>query len=237
MTGWAPTNTVASLGSYNASGNFAIMGFSSAAGQNGLSLFGFIGVTDPTDSVAAILLNAGKKSGTAQQALGTSETTFQLVNGGIGSQITVLGSGNVGIGVTTPSSLLHIFGAGSGNNVTYTKYTCGDGGDIRVGKKEGVSNDAIFGTWSNNDVLFYANSAERMRITLAGNVGIGETPTSSIGWARILTLNGNNVGDTAYILKKTGSAQEIAFGTDGSNLYVDVAGAATATAAAAGSIP
>ena len=70
---------------------------------------------------------------------------------------------------------------------------------------------------------------ERMRITSTGNVGIGETPASSIGWARILTLNGGNVGDTAYILKKTSSAQEIAFGTDGAALYIDVAGNATAT--------
>jgi hypothetical protein len=107
MTGWAPTNTVGSLGSYDAAGNFAIMGFSSTAGQSGLSLFGFIGVTDPTDSVAAILLNAGKKSGTAQQALGAAETTLQLTNAGT-AQITILGSGNVGIGTTTPPFKLSV---------------------------------------------------------------------------------------------------------------------------------
>ena len=118
MTGWAPTNTVGSLGSYDASGNFAIMGFSSSASQNGLSLFGFIGVTDPTDSVAAILLNAGKKSGTGQAALGASETTFQLVNGGIGSQITVLGSGNVGIGTSSPSEKLHLYNNTAGTPTT-----------------------------------------------------------------------------------------------------------------------
>jgi len=81
---------------------------------------------------------------------------------------------------------------------------------------------------------FYTSDAtsgilERMRITSTGNVGIGENPASSIGWSRILTLNGGNVGDTAYILKKTSSAQEIAFGTDGAALYIDVAGNATAT--------
>jgi hypothetical protein len=101
MTGWAPTNTVGSLGSYDAAGNFAIMGFSSTAGQSGLSLFGFIGVTDPTDSVAAILLNAGKKSGTAQQALGAAETTLQLTNAGT-VQMTILGAGDLLLNATSP---------------------------------------------------------------------------------------------------------------------------------------
>jgi hypothetical protein len=76
----------------------------------------------------------------------------------------LLMSGSVGIGTTSPGALLHIFGAGSGNSVTYTKYTCGDGGDIRVGKQDGVNNNAVFGTWSNNDVQLYVNSVERMRI-------------------------------------------------------------------------
>jgi hypothetical protein len=105
---------------------------------------------------------------------GTSSDIAFETNAG-SERMRISGSGNVGIGTSSPGSLLHIFGAGSGNNVTYTKYTCGDGGDIRVGKKEGVSNDAIFGTWSNNDVLFYTNSTERIRFTSGGNVGIGTT--------------------------------------------------------------
>jgi hypothetical protein len=107
-------------------------------------------------------------------------------------------SGNVGIGTSSPASLLHIFGSGSGNNVTYTKYTCGDGGDIRVGKKEGVSNDAIFGTWSNNDVLFYGNQTERMRITSAGNVAIASGGNVEIGNGYLSTSAGSG---TAYSSK------------------------------------
>jgi hypothetical protein len=101
MTGWAPTNTVGSLGSYDAAGNFAIIGFSSTAAQSGLSLFGFIGVTDPTDTVPAILLNAGKKNGTAQQALGSLETTFQFTNAGT-VQMTILGAGDLLLNATSP---------------------------------------------------------------------------------------------------------------------------------------
>ena len=60
--------------------------------------------------------------------------------------------------------------------------------------------------------------------SIFGNIGIGETPSSAIGWSKILTLNGNGLGDTAYILKRSGSSQEIAIGTDGSAAYFDVAG-------------
>jgi len=84
-------------------------------------------------------------------------------------------------------------------------------------------------TGSYTSLAFATSQIDRLTITSSGNVGIGETPSSSIGWARILTLNGNNAGDTAYILKKTGSAQEIALGTDGAACYHDVAGASNAT--------
>jgi hypothetical protein len=94
---------------------------------------------------------------------------------------------------------------------------------IQYDQLSSTSGQLFFGT--NNSGSF----GTRMTITNVGNVGIGETPTSSIGWARILTLNGNNVGDTAYILKKTGSAQEIAMGTDGAGFYHDIAGASSAS--------
>lgn len=89
------------------------------------------------------------------------------------TKATLLASGNFGIGIETPSCLLQINDPASGSTKTLTKYTCGDGGDIRVGKESGVNNDAIFGTWSNNSVVFYANSVEAMRITNGRNVEIG----------------------------------------------------------------
>ena len=104
------------------------------------------------------------------------------------TKVTLLATGNFGIGITTPSSLLQINDPASGSTKTFTKYTCGDGGDIRVGKESGVNNDAIFGTWSNNAVIFYANSAEAMRMFSGRNLHIGPTPASDNG-AR-LQVNG-----------------------------------------------
>ena len=187
MTGWAPTNTVASLGSYDASGNFAIMGFSSSASQNGLSLFGFIGVTDPTDSVAAILLNAGKKSGTGQAALGASETTFQLVNGGIGSQITVLGSGNVGIGTSSPSGLgraLVVTNTSDYPEVIVERLSSGAG---KFGMLIGNSGDFL--------IRNYTAGTNPMLITSGGNVLIG---TSTDGGYKLEVVGTFKVGGSAY---------------------------------------
>jgi len=87
-------------------------------------------------------------------------------------------TGNVGIGTTGPGSLLHLY-APTTSSVDFVKFSSADGGDIRVGKQLGFSNDAIFGVWSNNDVSFYANSAVAMTIKSAGNVGIGETAPGS----------------------------------------------------------
>ena len=222
MTGWAPTNTVASLGSYDASGNFAIMGFSSSASQNGLSLFGFIGVTDPTDSVAAILLNAGKKSGTGQAALGASETTFQLVNGGIGSQITVLGSGNVGIGNTTALHKLQI-GANAdtktsiGQSILFLSANAGNVGYVNelgfgdvssTYPQSAIGNIITNATAASYGDLYFATRnvttdtapTERMRITSSGSVCVNSTRATAA-----LVIDSNLNALTGIDMRDTGS--------------------------------
>jgi hypothetical protein len=71
--------------------------------------------------------------------------------------------GNVGIGATSPNSKLDVRGvieAGDGTIRTVVSYT-GSGG--------------VAGTITNHPYILYANNDERMRITAAGNVGIGTT--------------------------------------------------------------
>ncbi|MDD2680597.1 MAG: hypothetical protein PHE20_00665 [Patescibacteria group bacterium] len=106
--------------------------------------------------------------------LGTNDNYPLNIKTNNATQMTVLGNGNVGIGTTNPLSLLHLYGA-TGATTEYIKFTSADGGDIRFGKQTGVNNDAIIGTWTNNNLSFYTNTGERVRITNTGNVGIGTT--------------------------------------------------------------
>jgi len=73
---------------------------------------------------------------------------------------------NVGIGTTSPSSALDVRGvieSSTGTIRTVLSYT-GSGG--------------VTGTLTNHPYILYANNAERMRITSAGNVGIGTVSPS-----------------------------------------------------------
>jgi hypothetical protein len=104
------------------------------------------------------------------------QTDFTLYTGAIGSgtaRLRVDSSGNVGIGTTSPASKLHIQNSagGSGGYLKITDVTYG--GDVRFGMADGVNNDVILGSWTNNSILVYTNTAERVRITNTGNVGIG----------------------------------------------------------------
>ena len=94
------------------------------------------------------------------------ETLFRI-NGSTKMQIK--SSGNVGIGVTAPSSLLHLESASS---PTLRIKDTTQGATLLAFSQD--SNSHI-GTYSNHPLVFDTNSAERMRIDSAGNVGIGTT--------------------------------------------------------------
>lgn len=75
-----------------------------------MELFGWIGVTDPTDTIPVVLIKGGKSNGgTSWAALADAETLLQVRNFGT-NVVTVLGSGNVGIGTTSPTNLLSLGG-------------------------------------------------------------------------------------------------------------------------------
>jgi len=124
MTGLGLTNAYGSIEQLNTNnGGIQIRGMSDAAAGIGVQIYGTIGVTDPTDAVPAVEIRGSKKSGTSHQALAAAETVFQVGNLGT-DLVTVLGSGNVGIGDIAPSQLLEV---GSGGSLLARTYIVGDG--------------------------------------------------------------------------------------------------------------
>ena len=85
----------------------------------------------------------------------------------------IVTNGRLGLGTTAPSSLLHLSDASSPtirivdttNSVTLLAFA--------------QDSSAGFGTYSNHTLAFFSNSAERMRISTGGNVGIGTTSPSA----------------------------------------------------------
>jgi len=101
----------------------------------------------------------------------------------------ITSGGNVGIGTTTPSSRLHVYSSGEISRIessTTTLYQTfrANGTDIGyIGNGTGVASGGSatdFGVQAPNNFVFATGgSAERMRITSAGNVGIGTTSPSA----------------------------------------------------------
>ncbi len=163
------------------------------------------------------------------------------VNGNpIGSPSMVINSsGNVGIGTTLPSQKLHVDGnvqsEGIKLDVNTSMYTqdaslsyysasngvylngAGNAGWLRL-NASGANNDSVsinlFGTSAGNFQTFKTNSAERMRITSAGNVGIGTTsPSQKLHISGNLLLENNN----EIRQKDSGGTQRTIIELDSSN--------------------
>ncbi|MGH8710127.1 MAG: beta strand repeat-containing protein [Burkholderiales bacterium] len=175
-------------------GGTRLLGMSDVVGQTAMKVVGAIGNIDPTDTVAALLLTGGKKSGTTIGNLGSLETVLQIEGGGGTKYVTVLGSGNVGINTTTPADKLDIV---AGNirleNTTNTnQFGAINKGGIKFLHNFNYGNNGTVTTDGKNLFLgenagnYTMGSTATIITEASGNVGIGSTALDS------LTTGSNN---------------------------------------------
>jgi hypothetical protein len=114
------------------------------------------------------------------------------------TRMTILDTGNVGIGTTTPTAPLHIEGA---TNSEVLKVEADADPYIRwvengtnVGFLQFTGGTAYLSNMANGSFQFRTNNTTKMLITSSGNVGIGTTSPSEK-----LEINPNDGGDTRNI--------------------------------------
>jgi hypothetical protein len=113
------------------------------------------------------------------------------------ARMTITADGKVGIGTTSPDEALEVNG-----DVKISGASSGNAGVLHFG---GVSDDVKIAGFDRNSsptnsMLFYTNTAERMRIDSSGNVGIGtSSPTAKLHVGAVSNIVGN-LSPTAVII-------------------------------------
>ncbi len=108
-------------------------------------------------------------------------------------------SQNVGIGITTPLSKLHVKGTGSGTQIVLEE----NAGSILRISNEPSGTGPYIGTTTNNPFSFVTNNNVRAIINASGNFGIGVSSPQqqlSVGSGIVVDQNNNNNGTSANIL-------------------------------------
>jgi hypothetical protein len=167
---------------------------------------------------------------------GTSDITFQK-NSNAGANMTILESGNVGIGTSSPANTLDVqtsSGVGSSTASGLARFiTAGTTAAISVGQANqtrrldigsyyiATTNEELdLATNSAQPILFYTNATERMRITSGGDVGIG---TSTFNYASAgtgyLAINGSSSNFLEFQYGTTNTSGWINGNSSTLNLY------------------
>ncbi len=164
--------------------------------------YGQVGILSDSNSKA---LNLEENSGGESWQLGISsagDLGFMDSNSAFSSSSVVIqDGGNVGIGTTSPGFMLTVVGAISSQEQFVIA-----GGSNRIVNNYGDADINWTTSGSNPDIYIRTNSAERMRITNGGNVGIGSTaPLSALDVATGMIYSHNTNGNASYGMTSAGS--------------------------------
>jgi len=135
----------------------------------------------------ATTINAG--NATSGAAISADTTGILALQSGSTptTAVTIDTSQNVGIGTTTPDYKLVVDGEGSAGGFAIK----------RTGTLTGSGSLRLVGSSGSEALGFSVNATERMRITSAGNIGVGTTtPNTNGGLDSTIKVNGTNAGMT-----------------------------------------
>jgi hypothetical protein len=242
----SPTNPLQVLsGAANTAGDSLTYATAQVTGPNWVMNGGSSNGTFLVSTNDAVATNVGGSIGFAGRYSGTAQATFAAIKGAsedgayagylafgtrvAGTQISekmrITGAGNVGIGTATPISVastnLHVYGASTAS-VEINNGTTGAGTSQGAAVSEWGNDLYIDNRPATGNIIFNVNAgAERMRITSAGNVGIGAAPT--FGKLHVTGLDSNNVWanftNSDYNGSSTGSGMNFRPGATSGNTY------------------
>jgi hypothetical protein len=187
----------------------------------------------------------GVESSTMIQSIYDSGDRFLWVAGtGTGTRnelMVIQGTGNVGIGTTSPTQLLHILGTNAANNGISIQNTNSSGNSqVRFLNTSGTERAAITYVNSADAVYHYTSAGGNLFNLVGANVGIGTTSPSNKfelsnagSTSPYFYVDGGNTAGTQVLFEHTGTNTPVPFslrksGYSGSSLdfgilYIDMA--------------
>jgi len=190
-----------------------------AANKGGLLELG--GVSDDGVSRSDIFGSIAGLKSTSGGSNREGYLQFSTSNGSsLAEAMRIDGSGNVGIGTTSPKRHLHINGGNETTKIQITNQTTGSGTD-GDGFQIGIATDgtANIEQRENNDLAFYTNNTLRQKIDSAGHVMIGTTVEGETGAHNLTVADSGNAGITIRAGATSSSAIYMSDATSGAGEY------------------